>query len=102
MKLAVPLSPLTSVALTVTAKSPIRFGVPEMIPDVPEIPNPSGNPIAEKVIASPSGSDAVIGCEITDPTVLARFPGGFTTGGKFNRCRKPITAPTSSAPIGLL
>ena len=47
LKLAEPLKPASSVAVTVTDEVPAVVGVPEMIPDPASMESPSGSPVAE-------------------------------------------------------
>ncbi len=47
MKLAVPVAPVVSVAVTVTLEDPAVVGVPEIVPVEELIDRPVGSPLAE-------------------------------------------------------
>src|SRR5690349_11601828 len=58
-----------------TAYSPTEVGVPVMRPVVASTLSPAGRPMALKLKALPSGSDAVAGSSTAAPTVLDWLPG---------------------------
>jgi hypothetical protein len=77
VKLADPLAPVESVALTVTRSAPAVVGAPDIRPEE-LIESPAGRPVEENVRLAPPESVADI-CRLTDdPTVVVWLPGLVT------------------------
>ena len=77
-KLAEPLAPVVSVAVTVTDEGPAVVGVPEIRPEE-EIDSPAGNPVADQVRVWPLAESAPCICKLTGlPTVEVWLPGLVT------------------------
>src|SRR5262245_44722352 len=84
---AVPLLSAGSLAVMTTLKGPATLGVPVIRPDVALMLSPVGRPVALKVTARPSGSDALIVMSTGTPTDPVRLPGLTTFGGEFTDVR---------------
>ena len=90
--------PERSAAVTVTANVPASRAAPEMTPVSASMVSPAGRPVADQLMASPSGSEPVTANETVSPTVVDCGPGLVTVGapptcGSSGRraCRSAVT-----------